>query len=74
MRVNSTSDIVGNSITGTVELDPNNYVEVWCERLWEIIILNKSIFIKPKHSIKVLFAPRVLITPLILIDVEIWGE
>ena len=33
MRVNSTSDISSNSISGTVELDPNDYIEIWGQRL-----------------------------------------
>jgi len=33
MRVNNTSDIVNNAITGTVELSPNDYVEVWAQRI-----------------------------------------
>ncbi len=33
MRVNNTSDISSNSISGTVELAPNDYVEIWGQRL-----------------------------------------
>ncbi|MEH6763928.1 MAG: hypothetical protein V7655_05465 [Aequorivita antarctica] len=33
MRVNTTSDISSNSISGTVELAPNDYVEIWAQRL-----------------------------------------
>ncbi|RXG14139.1 hypothetical protein DSM03_101255 [Leeuwenhoekiella aestuarii] len=33
MRVNTTSDIVSNSISGTVELAPNDYIEIWGQRL-----------------------------------------
>lgn len=33
MRVNSASDISSNSISGTVELDPNDYIEIWGQRL-----------------------------------------
>ncbi|HBR53903.1 MAG TPA: hypothetical protein DEA82_06845 [Flavobacteriaceae bacterium] len=33
MRVNSTADISSNSISGTVELAPNEYIEIWGQRL-----------------------------------------
>ncbi|WP_232729127.1 hypothetical protein [Ulvibacter sp. MAR_2010_11] len=33
MRVNNTSDISSNSISGTVELAPNEYIEIWGQRL-----------------------------------------
>jgi len=33
MRVNNTSDISSNSISGTVTLDPGDYIEIWGERL-----------------------------------------
>ena len=33
MRVNSTSDISSNSISGTVELEPTDYIEIWGQRL-----------------------------------------
>lgn len=33
MRVNSNVDISSNSISGTVELAPNDYVEIWAQRL-----------------------------------------
>lgn len=33
MRVNSTSDIVSNSIVGTVSLSPGDYLEIWGQRL-----------------------------------------
>ncbi|WP_289044028.1 hypothetical protein [uncultured Olleya sp.] len=33
MRVNTILDISSNSITATVELDPNDYVEIWGQRL-----------------------------------------
>ncbi|KXO00436.1 hypothetical protein LS48_03210 [Aequorivita aquimaris] len=33
MRVNNTSDISSNSISGTVELAPNDYIEIWGQRL-----------------------------------------
>lgn len=33
MRVNNTSDVVSNSISGTVELAPNDYIEIWGQRL-----------------------------------------
>ncbi|WP_452232435.1 hypothetical protein [Lacinutrix sp. MEBiC02595] len=33
MRVNNTSDISSNSITGTVELAPDDYIEIWAQRL-----------------------------------------
>ena len=33
MRVNNTSDVVSNSIMGTVELAPNDYIEIWVQRL-----------------------------------------
>jgi len=33
MRVNNTSDISSNSISGTVELAPNDYIEIWAQRL-----------------------------------------
>lgn len=33
MRVNNTSDITSNAISGTVELAPNDYIEIWGQRL-----------------------------------------
>ncbi len=33
MRVNTTSDISSQAISGTVELAPNDYVEIWGQRL-----------------------------------------
>ena len=33
MRVNNTSDISSNAISGTVELAPNDYIEIWGQRL-----------------------------------------
>ena len=33
MRVNNTSDINSISISGTVELDPGEYIEIWGQRL-----------------------------------------
>ncbi len=33
MRVNSTVDISSNSITGTVQLAPNDFIEIWGQRL-----------------------------------------
>jgi len=33
MRVNSTSNISSNAISGTVELEPNDYIEIWGQRL-----------------------------------------
>lgn len=33
LRVNNTSDISSNSISGTVELAPGDYVEIWGQRL-----------------------------------------
>ncbi|WP_026754651.1 hypothetical protein [Sediminibacter sp. Hel_I_10] len=33
LRVNNTTDIINNAITGTVELSPNDYIEVWAQRL-----------------------------------------
>lgn len=33
MRVNSTTDISSNAISGTVELAPNDYIEIWGQRL-----------------------------------------
>ncbi|GGG43963.1 hypothetical protein [Bizionia arctica] len=33
MRVNNVDDVSSNSITGTVELDPNDYIEIWVKRL-----------------------------------------
>lgn len=33
MRVNNTADISSNSISGTVELAPNDYIEIWGQRL-----------------------------------------
>jgi hypothetical protein len=33
MRVNNTSDISSNSISGTVELAPGDYIEIWGQRL-----------------------------------------
>ena len=33
MRVNNTSDISSNAISGTVELAPGDYVEIWGQRL-----------------------------------------
>lgn len=33
MRVNNTSDISSNAISGTVELSPGDYIEVWGQRL-----------------------------------------
>lgn len=33
MRVNNTADISSQSISGTVELAPNDYVEIWGQRL-----------------------------------------
>ena len=33
MRVNNTSDISSNTISGTVELGTNDYVEIWAQRL-----------------------------------------
>ncbi|NNE31568.1 MAG: hypothetical protein HKN40_04285 [Winogradskyella sp.] len=33
MRVNDTSDISSNCINGTVELAPNDYIEIWGQRL-----------------------------------------
>ncbi|GAB4157491.1 MAG: hypothetical protein Tsb0033_09370 [Winogradskyella sp.] len=33
MRVNNTSDISSNAISGTVELVPNDYIEIWGQRL-----------------------------------------
>lgn len=33
MRVNNTSDISSNTISGTVELAPNDYIEIWGQRL-----------------------------------------
>lgn len=33
MRVNSTTDISSNSISGTIELAPNDYIEIWGQRL-----------------------------------------
>lgn len=32
-RVNNTTDITNQSISGTVELAPNDYIEIWIERL-----------------------------------------
>ena len=31
--MNNTSNISSNAITGTVELAPNDYIEIWVERL-----------------------------------------
>jgi hypothetical protein len=33
MRVNNTADISSNSISGTVELAPNEFIEIWAQRL-----------------------------------------
>ncbi|MCX7550968.1 hypothetical protein [Xanthomarina sp. F2636L] len=33
MRVNNTSDVSSNSISGTVELAPGDYIEIWGQRL-----------------------------------------
>jgi hypothetical protein len=33
MRVNNTSDISSNSITGTVEMAPGDFIEIWGQRL-----------------------------------------
>ena len=33
MRVNGLLDVTSNAISGTVELDPGDYVEVWAQRL-----------------------------------------
>lgn len=33
MRVNNTADISSNAISGTVELAPNDYIEIWGQRL-----------------------------------------
>jgi hypothetical protein len=33
MRVNNTADIASQSISGTVELSPNDYIEIWGQRL-----------------------------------------
>ncbi len=33
MRVNNTSDINSLAISGTVELDPTDYIEIWGQRL-----------------------------------------
>ncbi|WP_044397451.1 hypothetical protein [Lacinutrix sp. Hel_I_90] len=33
MRINSNTDISSNSISGTVELAPNEYIEIWGQRL-----------------------------------------
>ena len=33
MRVNNTSDISSNAISGTVKLAPNDYIEIWGKRL-----------------------------------------
>ncbi|MAW96340.1 MAG: hypothetical protein CMF36_08850 [Leeuwenhoekiella sp.] len=33
MRVNNTADVVSNSISGTVELAPNDFIEIWGQRL-----------------------------------------
>ncbi|WP_431133721.1 hypothetical protein [Psychroserpens mesophilus] len=33
MRVNNTSDISSNAISGTVELGKNDYIEIWAQRL-----------------------------------------
>lgn len=33
MRVNTTADVVSNSISGTVELAPNDFIEIWGQRL-----------------------------------------
>ena len=33
MRVNNISDINSISISGTVELNPNDYIEIWGQRL-----------------------------------------
>ncbi|WAC02318.1 hypothetical protein N7U66_00730 [Lacinutrix neustonica] len=33
MRINSTTDISSNAISGTVELAPNEYIEIWGQRL-----------------------------------------
>lgn len=33
MRVNNTTDISSNAITGTVEMAPDDYIEIWAQRL-----------------------------------------
>jgi hypothetical protein len=33
MRVNVLADITSNSISGTVELEPNDYIEIWGQKL-----------------------------------------
>lgn len=33
MRVNDALDISSNSISGTVQLAPNDYIEIWGQRL-----------------------------------------
>lgn len=33
MRVNTTTDISSHAISGTVELEPNDYIEIWGQRL-----------------------------------------
>ncbi len=44
MRVNSTSDISSLAITGTVELAPNDYIEIWGQRLTGSTTYNITVF------------------------------
>ena len=40
MRVNLLADITSNSISGTVELEPNDYVEIWGQKLVGVLPLS----------------------------------
>ncbi len=44
MRVNSTTNISSNAISGTVELEPNDYVEIWGQRLVGNSALSITVF------------------------------
>ncbi|WP_452229747.1 hypothetical protein [Lacinutrix sp. MEBiC02404] len=44
MRVNLLADITSNSISGTVELDPGDYVEIWGQRLVGLLPSSISVF------------------------------
>lgn len=44
MRVNNTSDISSNAISGTVELAPGDYIEIWGQRLTSSGTNNIAVF------------------------------
>lgn len=53
MRVNLLEDIISNSISATVELEPNDYLEIWEQKLvgffffFFAFFFNNCFFFKP---------------------------